>query len=106
MSVGILPNVNFTKLKRDAKQVTSVCSCTTRLKNNQVRSPEKASTLKTEKSDDKAAVAIVKAVPQLGCVSQDSEPSRLQQRREAAEKLEAKSFGTNSKSTIHTVYAT
>ena len=34
MSIGILPNVNSIKLNRDAKQGTSVCSRTTRLKDN------------------------------------------------------------------------
>ena len=52
-----------------------VCSRTTRLKNNQVRSRKRA--IKTEKGDDWGAAAVVKTVPQLGCVSQDSEPSEL-----------------------------
>ena len=83
MSIGILPNVNsFLKQNRDAKQGTSVCSRTTRLKNKRVRSQKKSFNSQNGKSDDKAAVAIVKTVPQLGCVSQDSEPSRLQERRE------------------------
>ena len=57
MSIGILSNVNFIKLNRDAKQGTCVCSRTTRLA--------------------KSAVAIVKTVPQLGCLSQDAESSGL-----------------------------
>ena len=77
MSIGIFPNVKSTKLNRDAKQGTSVCSRTARSKNNRGRSQKRALTLKTE-NDDKAAVAIVKTVPQWSCVSQDSEPSRLQ----------------------------
>ena len=50
---------------------------TTRLKNNQVKSRKRAFNSQKEKSDDKGAVAIMKTVPQLGCVSQDSEPPRL-----------------------------
>ena len=53
---------------------------------------------KRRESDNKNAVAIVKIVPQLGCVSQDSEAF--------AGKTDAKSLGTDSKSTIHSVYAT
>ena len=64
MSVGILPNVNSLKLNRDAKQETSVCSRTTRLKNNQVKSRQRA--FKKGKSGDKSAVAVVKTVPQGG----------------------------------------
>ena len=44
--IGILPNLNSIKLNRDAKQGTSVCSRTTRLKNNQVKSRKRA--FKTE----------------------------------------------------------
>ena len=77
MSIGILPNVNSITLNRDAKQGTKFCSRTARVKNNQVKSRKRGLTLNTEKSDDKGAVAIVKTVPQLGCVSQDSEPSGL-----------------------------
>ena len=43
-----------------------------RLKNNQVKSPERANN-----PQNKGAAAIVKTVPHLGCVSQDSEPSEL-----------------------------
>ena len=97
VSVCILPNVNSLELNRDAKQGTGVCSRTTRLKNNQVKSRKRA--FKTE-NDDKGAVASVRIVPQLGCLSQDSESL------ESVRKPDAKSFGTNSTSTIHTVYAT
>ena len=41
------------------------------------KKPKKSFNSQKEKSDDKGAVAIMKTVPQLGCVSQDSEPSRL-----------------------------
>ena len=69
------------------------------------KKPKKSFNSQNGKSDDRAAVAIAKAVPQLGCVSQDSEPSRLQNGVQLPGKPETKSFGTNSKSTIHTVHA-
>ena len=50
MTVGILPNVSFISQKSDAKRGLSVCSRTTRLKNNQVRSRKRA--IKTEKKSD------------------------------------------------------
>ena len=59
---------------------------------------------KGRESDDN--VAIVKSVPQLGCVSQDSKSLESQKGRQSRKKPDAKSLGTNSKSTIHTVYAT
>ena len=49
---------------------------------------------KRRESDDKNAVAVEKFVAQMGCVSQDSE------------KPDAESLGTDSKNTIHSVYAT
>ena len=44
----------------------------TRLMNNQIKSPNKSYFPKRRQSDDKNAVALVKIVPPLGCVSQDS----------------------------------
>ena len=85
-------------------QKKSVCSRTTRLKNKQIKSRKKSFlTLKMERATTR--VAIVKTVPQLGCVSQDAEPSGLP-KETAPGKPDAKSFGINSTSTIHTVYAT
>ena len=78
MSIGILPNVNSLKTESGCKAGTSVCSCTTRLKNNQ----EKA--FNTEKATTRSAVAIVKTLPQLGYVSQDSEPSELPKKNEVS----------------------
>ena len=46
------------------------------------------------KSDDKGALAIVKTVPQLGCVSRDSEPSELPKKREISGKPEAEVLGS------------
>ena len=66
------------KLNREAKQVTSVCSRTTKV----LEQPSKKAETELEpsehgKRDDKGAVAVVKTAPQLGCVSQDSDPSGL-----------------------------
>ena len=62
------------KVKRVVKPGISVCSRITRLMNNQTKSQRKAANShKRRESDDKNAVAILKIVPQLGCVSQDSD---------------------------------
>ena len=84
VSFGILPNVNLIKLNRDAKQETSVCSRTTRLKNNQVKKAKKSFfNPQNGKSEDKCAAAIVKTGPQLACVSQDSESLVSQKRKQS-----------------------
>ena len=54
------------KLNRDVNSTQSAPSRTGRLKNNQTKKPKKG--------DDKSAVAVVKSVRQLSCVSQDTEP--------------------------------
>ena len=64
--MGIFPNVNSIKLHRDVSSAQSAHSCTGRLKNNPRKNPQKG--------DDKSAVAFVKSVEQLSCVSQDTEP--------------------------------
>ena len=70
----ILPSVDSTKQKRAVSPGISVCSRITRLMNNQNKKPKKGyHSHKRRESDDKSAAAIVKIVPQLGCVSQDSE---------------------------------
>ena len=56
---------------------------------------------KRRESDDKNAVAIVRSVSQLGCVSQDSEALVSQSGKQYWEKPDAKSLATNSKNTIH-----
>ena len=58
---------------------------------------------KGRESEEKSAVAIVKTVPQLGCVSQYSESLESQR---GAGKPDEKSFGTISKRTVHSVHAT
>ena len=61
MNIGIRPSANFIKMKRVVRLETSACFRITSLMNNHI------------KSRDKNAVAIVKSVSQLGCVSQDSD---------------------------------
>ena len=60
---------------------------------------------KKRESDDKNAVAVVKIVSQLSCVSQDSD-ALVCQCRTSRENPMQKSLGTASKSTVHSVYAT
>ena len=57
-------------------------------------------------SDDKNAVANVKIVPQLGCVSKDSEALVSRRGKQSRGNPMQKSLGTDSKSTIHSVYTT
>ena len=61
---------------------------------------------KTRESDEKNAVAIVKIVPQSGCVSQDSDALVSQRGKQSQGNPMQKVLGTNSKSTVHSVYAT
>ena len=72
MNIGIRPSANSIKMKRVVRLETSVCFRITRLMNNHIKSP-KSYFPKRRESDDKNAVAIVKSVSQLGCVSQDSD---------------------------------
>ena len=71
MNIGIRPSATHTKMKRVVRRGTSVCFRNTRLMNN----PKKAKKnfTKRRESDDKNAVADVKSVSQLGCVSHDSD---------------------------------
>ena len=80
------------KRKRVVRLETSVCFFITRLMNNQIKKPKKSNIPKRRESDDKNAVAIVKSVSQLGCVSQDSDALACQGMKEVAR---------NSKSSIH-----
>ena len=69
MSICISPNVNSMSLKRDVSSAQSAHSRTGRLKNNHAKS--------RKKGDDKSAVAVVKSVRQLGCVSQPPESAAI-----------------------------
>ena len=75
VNVGIRQSANSTKQKRAAKPGISVCS---RIINEVEEQPNKKKNKgyyshNRRENDDKNAVAIVKIVPQFGCVSQDSE---------------------------------
>ena len=65
-----------------------------------VEKPKKSNIPKRRESDGKNAVAVVKSVSHLGCESQDSDALV-----ESLGKPDAESLGTNSKGTIHKVYA-
>ena len=74
----------LTKQKQVAKPGTSVGSRIKRLTNNQAKSQRKGYySHKWREGDDKNAVAIVKIVPQLGCVSQDSEAFVSKRRKQS-----------------------
>ena len=70
------------RILRDAKQGTRVCSGTLRLQNNHVKKPKKSFNPQNGNSDDKGAAAAARTVPQLGCVSQDSEPPEPPEKRD------------------------
>ena len=74
VNIGILPSVNFTKQKRDAKPGISVCSRIIRLMNNQTKSQIKATIpTKEEKSTTRMLSGYRENCTTMGCVSQDSE---------------------------------
>ena len=83
MSIGILPIVNSIEQNRIVKPGISVGSHIIMLTNNQIKSRKKNYSHKRRKSDDKNAVANVKTVPQLGCLSQDSESLDSQRGRQS-----------------------
>ena len=104
---GSLSSVSFTKQNRVAKPGISVCSRHHKVDEQPNKKTKKGSySNKRRESDDKNAVVVVKIVPQLGSVSQDSEALVSQKRKTAPEKPDARSLGTDSKSTVHSVHAT
>ena len=100
MNIGILPSVKSTKLKRVAKLEISVCSRHHKIDEQPNKKPKTVYySHKRRESDDKNAVTIVKIVPRLGSIGflkEENSPG----------KPDAKSLGTDSKNTIHSVYAT
>ena len=72
-----------TKQKRDAKPWISVCSRIIRLMNNRTKNPRKAAVHQKEEKATTRMLAVVKIVPQLGRVSQDSEFLDSQRGRQA-----------------------
>ena len=101
MNIGIRPSANSTKVKQVVRLETSVCFRITRLMNNQIKCRKRATSPKRRESDDKNAVAVVKSVSQLGCVSQDSDALVTKKRKTVPWKPDAESLETNSKGTIH-----
>ena len=68
------PECQFYKTESGCKAGDKCLFRTTRLTSNQIKSTKKSEhSHKRRESDDKNAVAIVKIVPKLGCVSQDSD---------------------------------
>ena len=61
------------KMKLVVRLETRVCFRITRLMNGQIKNRKKSNIPKRRESDDNNAVAAVKSVSQLGCVSQDSD---------------------------------
>ena len=98
VNIGIHPNVNFTELKRAAKQGISVCSRVIRLMNNQTKSqikrlsfPQKRRKRRQACSGDCENCTIIGLrLARLGCVG-------FSKRQTVPSKHDAKSLGINSK---------
>ena len=76
VNIGIRPSAISIKMKRVVSQETRVSFPHHKLDEQPNKKPKKGYYSQRRRgSDDKNAVAIVKIVPQLGCVSQDSETS-------------------------------
>ena len=91
VNIGIRWSADCVKMKRVVRMETSVCFRITRLTNNQVKSQR--TSIQNGKSDDKGAVAVAETVPRLGCVSQDSEPSKTSNSNEVSGNPEAENLG-------------
>ena len=100
MNIGILPSVNLQN--RNGMQSRGYVFVPAMNK----KPKKRYYFFKRRESDDNNAVALVKIVPQLGCVSQDSDALVSQRGKQSREKPDAKSLGIDSKSTVHPVYAT
>ena len=99
--LGSIRNVRFTQstLRQASIRIT-------RLMNNQnKKAPKDLLLQKKGQSDDKNALAIVKSVSQLGCVSQDSDALVSQGRKFRWNPIQ-KVLERNSKRSIHQVNAT
>ena len=104
--IGILPNVNSIKTSRDVKPGTSVCSRIIRLTNKPNKKPKKKRPFPKKKRKRTTRMEWLLWILCLRwvCVSQDSE--LLDSQRGKQGKPDAESLGTDSKNTIHSVYAT
>ena len=99
MIIGILPS-QFTNIASGCKADDKCLSSTIWLKNNSKKAETQLS--KNGKNDDKDAAAVVKTVPQLGCVSPDSEPSELPKSEKYRRNPRQKVLGNST----CTIYAT
>ena len=106
MSIGILPNVNSIKLNRDAKRGVSVCSRIIRLTNNQKKKKKKLPFPKRKRTRRQKCCSYCENCTTIGVCLARLGVIRFSKRQTVPEKPDAKSLGTNSKSTIHPVYAT
>ena len=74
MSVGILPNVNSVKSEQGCRAWDKCLFPHHKVDEQPNRKPKKSyHSHKGRESEDKSAAAVVKTVPECGCVSQDSE---------------------------------
>ena len=73
-------------------------------RNTQLKSRKRA--FKTERSDDKGAVAVVKNCTSIGLCLTRFRGIRTSEKNDVSGKTESKSFAINSTDTIDTVYAT
>ena len=107
VSVGISQNVNSKKKDSGCEAGDKCLFPHHKVDEQQNKKPNKSyHSHKGRESEDKSAEAVVKLYHDLGCVSQDSDavvsPRGKQSRRNPMQK----SLGTDSKNTIHRVYAT
>ena len=105
LNIGILPNVNFTKLNRDVKQEKSVCSRIIRLTNDQVKTKGRLLFLQKKRKRRQRCCGNYENCTTVGCCLARLGAITTSKRREVQEKPEANIFEINSTSTIHTVYA-
>ena len=106
MNIDILPSVNFAKQKRVAKPGISVCSRITRLMNNQTKSQRKATVPTKEEKATTRMLCQVWKLYHIWCASRKTRKHWLLKEESSPGKPDAKSLGTDSKITIHSVYAT
>ena len=107
MILGILPSVNFYKTETGCKARDKCLFPHHKVDEQPNKKLKKGyDSHKRRESNDKNAVVIVKIVSQLGCVSQDSDALDSQRGRQSWRNPMQKKLGINSKSTVHSVYAT
>ena len=106
VSIGILPRVNFTKQKRVAKPETSVCSRIIKLMNNQTRSQRKASIPTKEEQATTKMLSLLWKVYHNWVAPRKTRSHWIVKQADSTGEPDAKSPGTDSKNTVHSVYAT